>query len=72
MKHGRPYHLFRPSDLLKHRRRFFEEVTRDLDPSKREAAMAILESWREGESDKDLVEVLGEELAKKLLRKEKT
>lgn len=64
--------MFRPSDLLKRRRRFFEEVTRDLDPGKREAAIGILESWREGESDRDLVEVLGEELAKKLLRKEKT
>ena len=64
--------MFRPSDLLKRRRRFFEEVTRDLDPGKREAAMAILESWRGGESDKDLAEVLGKDLAKKLLRKEKT
>jgi len=51
--------VFRPLDLLKRRRRFFEEVTKDLDPGKMEAVIGILESWREEESDKDLVEVLG-------------
>ncbi len=61
--------IFRPSDILKGRRRFVEELTRDLDASKRETVMRILESWREGESEEELRKLLGQKLSEELLRK---
>ena len=61
--------VFRPSDLLKGRRRFVEELTRDLDPNKREIVIRILESWREGESEEELRKLLGQKLSEELLRK---
>ncbi len=64
--------IFRPSDFLKGRRRFVEELTRDLDASKRETVMRILESWREGESEEEIRKILGQKLTKELLTKLKS
>jgi len=61
--------VFRPSDLLKGRRRFVEELTRDLEPSKREIVLRILQSWKEGESEEGLIELMGQKPAEELLRK---
>ncbi len=61
--------VFKPSDILRGRKRFVEELTRDLDASKREAVMRILESWREERSEDQLRKLVGQRLANKLLTK---
>lgn len=61
--------VFRPEDLTRGRKRFIEEAVRDLSPGLREATARILESWTGKESEEKLARLLGEEEAKRLLRK---
>lgn len=61
--------VFKPSDILRGRKRFVEELTRDFDASKREAVMRILESWREERSEDELRELVGHRLTKEILTK---
>lgn len=61
--------VFRPEDMAKGRRRVFEEAVRDLSPGVREATVRIFESWAGKKSEERLIELLGEEEAKRLLKK---
>ena len=61
--------VFRLEDMVKGRRRVVEEAVRDLSPGIREATVRILESWVGNESEERLVRLLGEEEAKRLIRR---
>ena len=61
--------VFRPEDMVKGRRRVVEEAVRDLSPEIREATVRILESWVGNESEEKLVKLLGEEEAKRLIKR---
>ena len=61
--------VFRPEDMVKGRRRVVEEAVRDLSPGIREATVRILESWVGNESEERLVRLLGEEEAKRLIKR---
>ena len=61
--------VFRPEDMVKGRRRVVEEAVRDLSPGIREAIVRILESWVDNESEERLVKLLGEEEAKRLIKR---
>jgi hypothetical protein len=61
--------VFRPEDITRGRRRFIEEAVRDLSPGIRETTVRILESWVGTESEERLVKLLGEEEAKRLIKR---
>ena len=61
--------VFRPEDITRGRKRFIEEAVRDLSPGIREATVRILESWVGKESEERLVRLLGEEEAKRLIKR---
>lgn len=58
--------VFRPEDVLKGRKWMLEKAARDLAPGQVERVEEILRRWDE-KSKRELVELLGEERAKRLL-----
>ena len=63
--------VFRPEDVAKGRKTIVEEATRDLSPGIREPVISILESWKGEKSKEQLIKLLGNEEATRLLRKVK-
>ena len=63
--------VFRPEDITRGRKRIVEEAARDLSPGIKEATVRILESWVGKESEERLVRLLGEEEAKRLIKRMK-
>lgn len=61
--------VFRPEDMAKGRKRVIEEAVRDLSPGIKEAIVKILESWVGKESEERLARLLGEEEAKRLIKR---
>ncbi len=61
--------VFRPEDTAKGRRRIVEEAVRDLNPGIREATVRIFESWSGKESENRLINLLGEEKARRLIKR---
>ena len=61
--------VFRPEDIAKGRKKVVEEAVRDLSPGIREATVRILDSWVGKESEERLVKLLGEEEAKRLIKR---
>jgi Tfp pilus assembly major pilin PilA len=62
--------VFRPEDMVK-RKKMIDEAVQDLTPGNRELTKRILESWKDEESEKRLVRLLGDEETKRILRKVK-
>jgi len=58
--------VFKPEDVLKGRKHMLEKAARDLAPGQVERVENILRRWDE-KSERELVELLGEERAKRLL-----
>jgi len=61
--------VFRPEDIARVRKKVVEEAARDLSPGIREATVRILDSWVGKESEEKLVKLLGEEEAKRLIKR---
>ena len=61
--------VFRPEDIARGRKKVVEEAVRDLSPGIREATVRILDSWVGKESEERLVRLLGEEEAKRLIKR---
>ena len=59
-------YVYRPKDLLRGRKRLLEEGLRDITPGVREEVFRVVQDWRGGSSMDRLIELLGEEKAKKL------
>jgi len=62
--------VFKPKGVVK-RKNMIDEAVRDLSPGIGETAKEILESWKGEESEKRLVGLLGEEEARRILKKVK-
>jgi len=58
--------VFKPEDVLKGRKHMLEKAARDLAPGQVERVEEILRRWDE-KSERELVKLLGEERAKRLL-----
>jgi len=59
-------YVYRPRDLLRGRKKMLEEGLRDITPGVRDEVHRILQDWRGDSSMRRLVELMGEEKAKKL------
>jgi hypothetical protein len=58
--------VYRPEDVMR-RRRMLEKAAKDLAPGQLERVRELLDRWDES-SERKLVELLGEERARRLLR----
>lgn len=58
--------VFKPEDVLKGRKHMLKKAARDLAPGQVERVEEILRRWDE-KSERELVKLLGEERAKRLL-----
>jgi hypothetical protein len=58
--------VYRPEDVMR-RKRMLEKAAKDLAPGQLERVRELLERWDEG-SRRELVEMLGEERVRRLLR----
>ena len=63
--------VFKPEDIARGRKRVIEDAVRDLSPGIKEATVRILGSWVGKESEERLVRLLGEEGAKRLIKRMK-
>lgn len=61
--------VFKSKNLLKGRRRIIDEAVQDLTPGVREAVKQMFRSWEGGESESRLRQLLGEDEAKRILKK---
>ena len=61
--------VFESKNLLKGRRRIIDEAVQDLSPGVREAVKEMLRSWEGGESERRLHQLLGDDEAKRILKK---
>lgn len=59
--------VFGPEDVLKGRKEMLKKAAKDLKPADVERVEQVLRRWDKG-SEKELVEMLGEERARRLLR----
>lgn len=59
-------YVYRPKDLLRGRKRMLEQGLRDITPGAREDVLRLLQDWRGNSSMERLIELMGEEKAKKL------
>jgi len=59
-------YVYRPKDLLRGRKRMLEQGLRDITPGAREEVLRIVQSWEGDSSMNRLIELVGEEKAKKL------
>ena len=62
--------VFKPKGVVK-RKNMIDEAVRDLSPGIGETVKEVLGSWKGEESEKRLVGLLGEEEARRILRKVK-
>jgi len=62
--------VFKPKDVIK-RKNMIDEAVRDLSPGIGETAKEILESWKEEESEKRLIRLIGQEQTRQILKKVK-
>ena len=60
--------IYRPEDILRGRKRILERAASDLSPGQLERVRQLLKRWGKN-SERELVEILGEERAKRLLQK---
>ena len=58
--------VFKPEDVLRGRKHMLKEAARDLAPGQVERVEDLLRRWDE-KSEKELIELLGKERAKRLL-----
>lgn len=63
--------VFGPEDIARGRKKVVEEAVKDLSPGIREATIRILDTWAGKESEEKLRKLLGEEEAKRLIKKTK-
>ena len=63
--------VFGPEDIARGRKKTVEEAVKDLSPGVREATIRILDTWAGKESETELGKLLGEEEAKRLIKKAK-
>lgn len=59
-------YVYRPKDLLRGRKRMLKQGLRDITPGAREDVLRVLQDWRGDSSMDRLIELMGEEKAKKL------
>ena len=59
-------YVYRPKDLLRGRKRLLEQGLRDITPGAREEVLRVLKDWRGDISMDRLIELVGEEKARKL------
>ena len=59
---------YRPEDLTRGRKRVLEQGLRDLSPGVRESVRRVLEAWEGKESEDKLVELVGRDRARRLLK----
>lgn len=60
--------VFKPRDVLKGREHMVRKALRDLSPGYVEQVEQIMKRWKGVESEQEIVNLLGEERAKKFLR----
>ena len=60
--------VFRPEEVANRRRWLLQKALRDLNPDVREAIRRIFASWQGLESEKKIIELLGEQRGKQLLK----
>jgi len=63
--------VFKAKDLFKGRRRMIDEAVQDLSPGVRDAVRQMLRSWEGEESERRLSQLLGDDEAKRILKKMK-
>ena len=63
--------VFKAKDLFKGRRRMIDEAVQDLSPGVRDAVRQMLRSWEGEESERRLSRLLGDDEAKRILKKMK-
>ncbi|MEM2921550.1 MAG: hypothetical protein QXF26_04450 [Candidatus Bathyarchaeia archaeon] len=61
-------YVYTPKDLLKGRRHLLEEGLGDITPTMREEVRRILQDWQGEDSEKKLIDLLGQERTVKLKR----
>jgi len=59
--------VYRPEDMLRGRRAIIEKGLRDASPGVRDIVMKIFEAWEGKPSEERLIELVGEEKAKRLM-----
>jgi hypothetical protein len=59
--------VYKPGDMKK--RRMIDKALEDLDPSTRDAARKLIESYRGGDLERKLTELVGFEKMRKLVEK---
>lgn len=59
---------YRPEDLTRGRKRVLEQGLRDLSPGVRESVRRVLEAWEGKESEDKLVELVGRDRARCLVK----
>jgi len=59
---------YRPEDLTRGRKRVLEQGLRDLSPGARESVRRVLEAWEGKESEDKLVELVGRDRARCLVK----
>ncbi|MEM2904550.1 MAG: hypothetical protein QW057_03395 [Candidatus Bathyarchaeia archaeon] len=60
---------FRPEDLTRGRKRMLEQGLRDVSPGVRENVLRVLEAWEGKGSEEKLAELLGEDKARRLVKR---
>jgi hypothetical protein len=63
--------VFKAKDLFKGRRRMIDEAVQDLSPGVRDAVKQMLRSWEGEASERRLSQLLGDDEAKRILKKMK-
>jgi len=63
--------VLKAKDLFKGRRRMIDEAVQDLSPGVRDAVRQMLRSWEGEASEKRLSQLLGDDEAKRILKKMK-
>ena len=63
--------VLKAKDLFKGRRRMIDEAVQDLSPGVRDAVRPMLRSWEGEASEKRLSQLLGDDEAKRILKKMK-
>jgi hypothetical protein len=63
--------VFKAKDLFKGRRMMIDEAVQDLSPGVRDAVRQMLRSWEGEASERRLSQLLGDDEAKRILKKMK-
>ena len=59
--------VFRPKDLDRGQRKVIDNAIKDFTPDTKDNVIKLLDSWKGGESEEKLKEILGQDKAKQLL-----